>query len=170
MAPKKLRIRGEAQVPDERREPTSQDAKALIIPNEKDNWTYDKGVRQPSSMIGALIRQYWPGFYTPVPGGEKKLAETWADYEAAPCPGFGTASDAVYTKSENKEDAFEALVARWVGEDADFNAKSARNKANRGTGGTHSAGSRRHRALREAQGGGTRGASHRGGRVAEDEG
>nr|XP_051201756.1 uncharacterized protein LOC127315296 [Lolium perenne] len=29
---------------------------------------------------------------------------------------------------ENKEDAFEALVARWVGEDADFNAKSARNK------------------------------------------
>jgi hypothetical protein len=49
-------------------------------------------------MIGALIRQYWPGFYTPVPGGEKKLAETWADYEAAPCPGFGTASDAVYTK------------------------------------------------------------------------
>nr|XP_051212419.1 uncharacterized protein LOC127330133 [Lolium perenne] len=98
MAPKKLRIRGEAQVPDERREPTSQDAKALIIPNEKDNWTYDKGVRQPSSMIGALIRQYWPGFYTPVPGGEKKLAETWADYEAAPCPGFGTASDAVYTK------------------------------------------------------------------------
>ncbi|KAK1630239.1 hypothetical protein QYE76_004554 [Lolium multiflorum] len=37
---------------------------------------------------------------------------------------------------ENKEDAFEALVARWVGEDADFNAKSARNKANRGTGGT----------------------------------
>nr|XP_051198641.1 uncharacterized protein LOC127312207 [Lolium perenne] len=49
-------------------------------------------------MIGALIRQYWPGFYTPVPGGEKKLAETWADYEAAPCPGFGKASDAVYTK------------------------------------------------------------------------
>jgi hypothetical protein len=43
---------------------------------------------------------------------------------------------------ENKEDAFEALVARWVGEDADFNAKSTRNKANRGTGGTHSAGSR----------------------------
>nr|XP_051229239.1 uncharacterized protein LOC127347050 [Lolium perenne] len=228
MAPKKLRIRGEAQVPDERREPTSHEAKALIIPNEKDNWTYDKGVRQPSSMIGALIRQYWPGFYTPVPGGEKKLAETWADYEAAPCPGFGTASDAVYTKfwthykvpddmveqgkavltracqrltrqqwynqkhtcighfkaeqgtrvkkadnirddpqltkedylkvmplwCENKEDAFEALVARWVGEDADFNAKSVRNKANRGTGGTHSAGSRsteRYRKHKEAE-------------------
>ncbi|XP_051215695.1 uncharacterized protein [Lolium perenne] len=179
-------------------------------------------------MIGALIRQYWPGFYTPVLGGERKLAETWADYEAAPCPGFGTAADAVYTKfwthykvpddmvergkavltrasqrltrqqwynqkhtcighfkaeqgirvkkadnirddpqltkedylrvmplwCENKEDAFEALVARWVGEDADFNAKSVRNKANRGTGGTHSAGSRsteRYRKHKEAE-------------------
>nr|XP_051197414.1 uncharacterized protein LOC127310817 [Lolium perenne] len=55
---------------------------------------------------------------------------------------------------ENKEDAFEALVARWVSEDADFNAKSARNKANRGTGGTHSAGSRiteRYRKHKEAE-------------------
>lgn len=43
---------------------------------------------------------------------------------------------------DNKEDAFEALVTKWLGEDAEFNAMSERNKANRGTGGTHSAGSR----------------------------
>ena len=42
---------------------------------------------------------------------------------------------------DGKEAAFEALVMRWLGEDADFNAVSERNKANRGTGGTHSAGS-----------------------------
>ena len=33
-----------------------------------------------------------------VPGGERKLATTWLDYEAADCPGFGKASDAVITK------------------------------------------------------------------------
>ena len=43
---------------------------------------------------------------------------------------------------DGKEAAFEALVMRWLGEDADFNAVSERNKANRGTEGTHSAGSR----------------------------
>lgn len=41
-----------------------------------------------------------------------------------------------------KENTYEALVARWVGEDADFNAVSDQNKSNRGKGGTHSAGSR----------------------------
>jgi hypothetical protein len=49
-------------------------------------------------LIGALIRKFWPGFYTPVPGGEPKLATSWLDYEAADCPGFGKASDAVITK------------------------------------------------------------------------
>ena len=52
----------------------------------------------PGSMLGALIRRFWPGMYTPVPGGEPKLAYSWADYEAAECPGFGTAADAVITK------------------------------------------------------------------------
>ena len=33
MAPKKLRIHGEATVPDAIREPTSEGAKALIVPN-----------------------------------------------------------------------------------------------------------------------------------------
>ena len=33
MASKPLRIRGEATVPDAIREPTSEDAKALIVPN-----------------------------------------------------------------------------------------------------------------------------------------
>jgi hypothetical protein len=36
MAPRKLRIRGETTIPDERREPTSDDGKALIIPNDKE--------------------------------------------------------------------------------------------------------------------------------------
>jgi hypothetical protein len=39
-----------------------------------------------------------PGFYTLVPGGERKLAETLADYEAVNCSGFGKASHAVITK------------------------------------------------------------------------
>ena len=42
---------------------------------------------------------------------------------------------------EYKEDAFEALVKKWLGENEEFNAVSERNRANRGTGGTHSAGS-----------------------------
>jgi hypothetical protein len=49
-------------------------------------------------LLGALIRKFWPGLYEPVPLGEKKLATHWADYEAAECPPFGKASDAVYTK------------------------------------------------------------------------
>jgi len=49
-------------------------------------------------LIGALLRKFWPGYYTPVPGGERKLATTWYDYEAADCPGYGKASDAVITK------------------------------------------------------------------------
>ena len=49
-------------------------------------------------MLGALIRKFWPGMYTPVPGGVPKLAEGWEDYEAADCPGFGKSSDAVIAK------------------------------------------------------------------------
>ena len=52
-------------------------------------------------MLGSLIRKYWPGYYTPismVPGGTRKLAVTWADYEAAPLVGFRTAAEAVTTK------------------------------------------------------------------------
>ena len=57
--------------------------------------------RLPNSMLGALIRKFWPGYYTPisnVPGGAMKLASTWADYEVAPCVGFHSAADAVITK------------------------------------------------------------------------
>jgi hypothetical protein len=42
--------------------------------------------------------KFWPGLYTVVPGGEKKLATRWADYEAADCLCFGKASNAVITK------------------------------------------------------------------------
>ena len=49
-------------------------------------------------MLGALIRKYWPGFYTPVPGGERKLATSWAAYELGEAPGFETATNAVITK------------------------------------------------------------------------
>lgn len=45
---------------------------------------------------------------------------------------------------EHKEDAFEVLASRWIGEDPDFEAVSKRNKKNRGSMGTHSAGSRNH--------------------------
>ena len=41
-------------------------------------------------------------------------------------------------------DAFEELVKRWKGENADFKALSDRNKKNRGNEGTHSAGNRCH--------------------------
>ena len=36
--------------------------------------------------------------YTPVLGGESKLAYTWEDYEIAPYPGFTSAADAVIKK------------------------------------------------------------------------
>ena len=57
--------------------------------------------RLPNSMLGSLIRKFWPGHYTPismVPGGARKLATTWADYDAAPSVGFRTAAEAVTTK------------------------------------------------------------------------
>ena len=44
--------------------------------------------------------------------------------------------------ADGKEAAWDALVTRWVGGDPEFNAVSQRNKANRGTEGTHIAGSR----------------------------
>jgi hypothetical protein len=34
MAPKKLRIRGEAQVPDESKEPATEDDKWLLVPGK----------------------------------------------------------------------------------------------------------------------------------------
>jgi hypothetical protein len=52
-------------------------------------------------MVGALIRKFWPSKYTPldmVPGGDRKLATTWADYQAALVVGFQTAAEAVITK------------------------------------------------------------------------
>jgi hypothetical protein len=67
------------------------------------NWTFPEGTkdRLPNSMVGALIRKFWPGKYTPldmVPGGSPKLATTWADYQAAPSVGFRTNVEAVITK------------------------------------------------------------------------
>lgn len=99
MAPKKLRIRGEATVPPAKREPTCHEEKALITPNDKNNWDYVPGtIRQPASMLGALLRKFWPGFYSTVPDGPQKLAYSWAAYEVADCPGYGKASDAVIGK------------------------------------------------------------------------
>ena len=49
-------------------------------------------------MIGAAIRKYWPGMYTPIPDGDPKLAYIWEDYEIAPFPGFASAADAVIKK------------------------------------------------------------------------
>ncbi|KAK1653185.1 hypothetical protein QYE76_070990 [Lolium multiflorum] len=101
-APKPLKLRGEARVPDARKEPKTHDDKALIIPSSDDNWTWDaKPPRMPNSLLGALIKKFWPGRYTPlstVPGGPTKLATTWADYEDAPAVGFATAAEAVTTK------------------------------------------------------------------------
>ncbi|KAK1627445.1 hypothetical protein QYE76_001760 [Lolium multiflorum] len=101
--PKALKIRGEARVPDERKEPKTHEAKTLIIPAGPDNWIFPPGVkgRLPSSIIGALLRKFWPGKYYPlgtVPAGEKKLATTWTDYESAPGVGFPTAAEAVMRK------------------------------------------------------------------------
>ncbi|KAK1645871.1 hypothetical protein QYE76_063676 [Lolium multiflorum] len=98
MAPKKLRIRGEAQVPDESKEPATEDEKWLLVPGKTENFTYTGNVRVPGSLIGAAIRKYWPGMYTPVLGGESKLAYTWEDFEIAPYPGFTSAADAVIKK------------------------------------------------------------------------
>ncbi|XP_071676789.1 uncharacterized protein [Lolium perenne] len=99
MAPKKLRIRGEAQVSGESKEPATEDEKWLLVPGKIENFTYTgKNVRVPGSLIGAAIRKYWPGMYTPVLGGESKLAYTWEDFEIAPYPGFTSAADAVIKK------------------------------------------------------------------------
>ena len=51
--------------------------------------------------------------------------------------------------ADDKEDAYEALVMRWLGLDPDFNAVSKRNKKNRGSKGTHRAGSRNHDCFKE---------------------
>ncbi|KAK1664375.1 hypothetical protein QYE76_052534 [Lolium multiflorum] len=106
-APKPLKIRGEARVPEARKEPKTHDDKALIIPSSDE--------------------------YTPlsaVPGGETKLATTWADYEDAPAVGFATAAEAVTTKfwvcpewAEQHREAWEELIrVRWLREDEEFAA------------------------------------------------
>jgi hypothetical protein len=63
------------------------------------NWTWPVGTkpRLPGSMIGALLKKFWPGFYT-TPSGDSRVAITWPDYEVAPVPGFRTAAEAVITK------------------------------------------------------------------------
>jgi hypothetical protein len=46
-------------------------------------------------MVGALIRKFWLDKYIPldmVPVGDRKLATTWADYQAAEGVGFPTAA------------------------------------------------------------------------------
>jgi hypothetical protein len=56
---------------------------------------------QPNNLLGALIRKFWPAKYYPlgmVPVVERKLATTWADYEATPGVGFRTSAEAVTTK------------------------------------------------------------------------
>ena len=61
------------------------------------NWTWPEKTRAPNSMVGALLKKFWPGYYTPTLC-EPKVATTWPDYEAAPCVGFHSAADAVITK------------------------------------------------------------------------
>ena len=61
------------------------------------NWTSPEKTRSSNTMVGALIKKYWPGYYT-ASFGERKVATTWVDYEAVPCVGFHSAADAVMTK------------------------------------------------------------------------
>lgn len=51
--------------------------------------------------------------------------------------------------ADGKEDAYEALVALWLGNNEEFKAISERNKANRGHEGTHCAGARNHHRFKE---------------------
>ena len=60
-------------------------------------WPAPKIHRTPGSLLGALIRKYWPGLYDAGPDGETKLAYKWVHYEVAPIPGFETAAEAVIT-------------------------------------------------------------------------
>ena len=59
-------------------------------------WKYETGkVRNPASMVSALLRKYWPGLYRPEPAAELKLATSWMDFELAGSAGFMSAADAV---------------------------------------------------------------------------
>ena len=51
--------------------------------------------------------------------------------------------------ADGKEDAWEALVSRWVGDDPEFDVVSKRNKANRGTERTHSGENLNHHRFKE---------------------
>ena len=51
--------------------------------------------------------------------------------------------------ADDKEDAYEALIMRWLGLDPDFEAVSRRNKKNRGSEGTHRVGIRNHHRFNE---------------------
>ena len=52
----------------------------------------------PNTLIGALIRKFWPGLYSTVPNGVTKLATHWVDYQAANYASGGKCSDAVINK------------------------------------------------------------------------
>ena len=52
----------------------------------------------PNTLIGALIRKFWPGLYSTVPNGATKLATHWVDYQAANYASSGKCSDAVINK------------------------------------------------------------------------
>ncbi|KAI4985327.1 hypothetical protein ZWY2020_017957 [Hordeum vulgare] len=132
----------ETKVPKD--EPADE-PRTLVEPSGLDNWTHPAGTRVPSCLLGAIIRKFWLGFYTT--NGERKIAATWRHYELADCPPYGKASYAVIHKfwfrpdwAYGKEEAWTALIARWRGEDEEWNALSERNKANHGSGGTHRAG------------------------------
>lgn len=128
---KALQTRGEASVPKVEPRP---EARPMIQPNSINTWKYPENVRNPNSLLGALIKEYWPGFYTVVTNGEEKLAWVWEDYEYL-------CFQVKPLWCDGKDAAFEVMVGRWRGEDPVFDAKSKQNKKNRGHGGTRIGGS-----------------------------
>ncbi|KAM0835356.1 hypothetical protein ACQ4PT_062987 [Festuca glaucescens] len=96
---KSIWTRGIAGLP---KEPANDDAKTLIKPNNKDNWSFvgTPGCL-PDGVLGVLLKKYWPGLYRVTPLDEtcleKKLALKWEDYEAAHDESFGTRANAVIT-------------------------------------------------------------------------
>ena len=50
-----------------------------------------------------------------------------------------------------KDDGWAALVDLWLGQDAEWAAKSKKNRANRGTNGTHGHGNRNHFSHKKVQ-------------------
>ncbi|KAM0838728.1 hypothetical protein ACQ4PT_060779 [Festuca glaucescens] len=96
---KSIWTRGIAGLP---KEPANDDAKTLIKPNNKDNWSFvGTPGRLPNGVLGVLLKKYWPGLYRVKPLDEtcldKKLALKWEDYEAAHDESFGTRANVVIT-------------------------------------------------------------------------